>query len=98
MQHIVPSPLFVDSALTPGIQIADMSAYVLRIAYERNLLQDRAIADPYLSTIKRFANVVRDKTVNYPKEDGGTWYGITVISASRFMYEPPGPLTDELTA
>ncbi len=38
MQHIVPSPLFVDSTLTPGIQIADMCAYVLRISYECNLL------------------------------------------------------------
>ena len=30
MQHVVPSPLFVDSALTPGIQIADRFAYALR--------------------------------------------------------------------
>lgn len=89
MQHIVPSPLFVDSSLTPGIQIADMCAYILRLSYEHNLFQDRSVGDPYLSTIKRFATIVQSKTINYAKEDGGSWYGITTVSASRFAYDPP---------
>ncbi len=96
MQRIVPSPLFVDSSLTPGIQIADACAYVLRIAYERNLFQNTAISDPYLSTIRRFSITVRDKTVNYSREDGGTWYGIATVSASRFQYDPPAEPVDEL--
>jgi hypothetical protein len=95
MQRIVPSPLFVDSTLTPGIQIADMCAYVLRIAHERNLFQDKSVSDPYLATIKRFATVVREKSVNYSKDDGGTWYGIATFGASRFVYEAPLEQTDE---
>jgi hypothetical protein len=95
MQHIVPSPLFVDSSLTPGTQIADACAYVLRIAYERSLFQHSSISDPYLSTIKRFAAVVRSKTVNYPEEDGRTWFGIATVSASSFEYEEPSEFIDE---
>lgn len=34
MTYIVPSPLFADSSLTPGLQIADLFAYVLRENYE----------------------------------------------------------------
>jgi hypothetical protein len=96
MAHVVPSPLFVDSTLTPGIQIADMCAYVLRIAYESNLFQDSSVSNPYLATIKRFAAVVREKTVNYARDDGGTWYGIATVSASRFLYEAPAVHAEEL--
>jgi hypothetical protein len=97
MQHVVPSPLFVDSSITPGIQIADIFAYVLRLDFENALGQTSIVADPYLSTIKRFSGIVRNKTINYARDDGeGSWWGISTMPASRFLYEPPGPsLTDE---
>jgi hypothetical protein len=98
MQHIVPSPLFVDSSITPGIQIADIFAYVLRLDFEKKLSQTSIVSDPYLSTIKRFSSIVRQKTSDYARDDGaGTWYGITTMDASRFVYEAPTPApTDEL--
>ncbi len=94
MQHIVPNPLFVDSSLTPGIQIADMCAYVLRICYERNLFADRSVFEPYLAKIKRFGAVVRSKTIDYPKDDGGSWRGITTMDAARFQYERSPAVAD----
>jgi len=93
MQHIVPSPLFVDSALTPGIQIADRFAYALRI-YEENQLQRQGIVgDAYLATMKRYAKIVWSKTKNYDRGDGLTIYGISRINASRFDYELPAFLS-----
>ncbi len=94
MQHIVPSPLFVDSALTPGIQIADLCAYVLRSCYENGLFQKKAISDPYLSTIQRFGGVIRSKTIDYAKDDGGVWYGFTTMDRSKFIYDAPEELPD----
>jgi len=95
MQHIVPSPLFVDSSLTPGIQIADVFAYVTRLNYEQKLHLG-AVSDPYLSAVRRYAAIVRDKTINYDRGNGQFWYGISTMDANKFQYEAPEPLaTDE---
>ena len=92
MQHIVPSPLFVDSALTPGIQIADRFAYVLRL-YEENQLQRQGIVgDPYLATIKRYARIVWSRTRNYDRGDGFIIHGISRISAAKFDYALPAAM------
>lgn len=88
MQHVVPSPLFVDSSLTPGIQIADSFAYVTRLNYEHNL-HAGAPKDPYLSAIRRYSGIVREKTINYERENGLNWYGISTMDSSKFLYERP---------
>ncbi len=87
--HIVPTPLFVDSSLTPGIQIADLFAYVTRMSHEKNLHQVQTVADPYLSAIKRYATIARQKTINYEVEEGFSWYGIATMDASKFYYAKP---------
>jgi hypothetical protein len=94
MHRIIPSPLFVDSSITPGIQIADLFAYVVRLNEEHGLYQTRAIKDSYLSAIKRYANIVKSKTINYPAEEGEAeegfiWYGLSTMPASKFEFEPP---------
>ena len=92
MKHIVPSALFANSEFAPGIQIADRFAYVVRINEEELLYQSPVHADPYFSTIKRFASIVRQKTKNYelPEvEPGFMSYGISTISADKFQYGAP---------
>jgi hypothetical protein len=106
MRHIIPSPLFVDSSITPGIQIADLFAYVIRLNEEHGLYQQRAIKDPYFSAIKRYANIVKSKTINYPAEEGEAeegfiWYGLSSMDASKFDYAPPSKrasLADDLSS
>lgn len=96
LQHIVPTPLFVDSSLTPGIQVADWFAYVIRLHYEQSLYQRTGISDPYLSAIKRYAGIVRTKTTNYEWDDGaGTWYGISTMDATKFVYRGPDVILRE---
>jgi hypothetical protein len=92
MQHLVPSPLFVDSGLTPGIQIADRFAYVLRLYEENQLQRERIIGDPYLATINRYAKIVWSKTKNYDRGDGFTIHGISRIAATKFDYELPAAM------
>ena len=89
LKHIVPSPLFVDSSLTPGIQIADACAYVIRVNYEENLYE-RDVGDPYLSAIKRYAAIVRERTINTVREDGLTIYGIGTMAVRKFVYAGAG--------
>jgi Protein of unknown function (DUF3800) len=89
MRHIVPSPLFVDSAITPGIQVADLFAYAIRENYENSLFEG-VTSDPYFSALKRYANIVRSKTMNYESETGYVWYGISTMDAGKFVYERSG--------
>ena len=91
MRHLMPSPLFADSALTPGIQIADLFAYTIRLNEEHKLYQMRDIKDAYLSAIRRYANIVKSKTINYEDEDGVMQYGLRSMDATKFDYEPPSP-------
>ena len=62
-----------------------------RLNYEHGLHQTSSLADPYFSTIKRYANVVRQKTIKYERDDGGYWYGIATMDSTKFAYGPPGP-------
>lgn len=89
MKHVVPSPLFVDSSLTFGIQVADLFAYVIRLNHEHSLYQTPSVKDPYLSAIKRYAIIIRQKTLNFELDDGMTWYGITTMDANKFFYSKP---------
>lgn len=92
LKRIVPSALFSDSEFTPGIQVADRFAYVVRINEEKALYQQQVVSDPYMSTIKRYAALVRTKTKNYelPEVDEGFMsYGISTMSADKFTYEAP---------
>lgn len=92
MTHIVPSPLFVDSALTPGIQIADRFAYALRIYEENELQKTGIVGDPYLATMKRYGKIVWSKTRDYDRGDGFMIHGISRVSAAKFDYELPAAL------
>lgn len=63
LRRIVDTPLFVDSKVTPGIQIADLAASVVR-QYETNLLGDFSQSDFYVSAIGRYYRIVKAKTVD----------------------------------
>jgi Protein of unknown function (DUF3800) len=89
MAHVVPTPLFVDSSLTPGIQISDWFAYVIRLYYEQGLDRTSGVTDGYLSAIKRYASIVRSKTIDYPRGDGFTDFGISTMDAGKFVFERP---------
>ena len=58
------SPFFVDSKFTPGIQVADMVAGVIRIYHERRLNEGVPDVDEFLSAINRRYEAIRRKSMN----------------------------------
>ncbi|MEK7353617.1 MAG: DUF3800 domain-containing protein [Chloroflexota bacterium] len=70
MRTIADAPFFVDSRITAGIQIADMAASVVRI-YEENGLAFRVpTGDTFLSAIKRYYTVLKEKTKDLQTPQG----------------------------
>jgi hypothetical protein len=81
LRTLAESPFFVDSAFTPGIQIADMAAGVIRIYQENNLHIRVPPADPFLSAIARYYRILEQKTVDLvPPTGTGSWYGFYFMS------------------
>ena len=81
LNHLAETPFFVDSKFTPGIQVADMVAGVIRI-YQENRLNDRVpTGDSFLSAISRYYDVVSQKSIDLtPPGSAGPMYGIYFMS------------------
>lgn len=76
LTHLADSPFFVDSRITPGIQVADMAASVVRQYEERELFRGIPAGDGYSSAISRYYKILREKTVDVEAPQGDfTWYG-----------------------
>lgn len=70
MNNITDCPFFVDSSVTPGIQIADMAAGVIRIYRENALFRGVPPGDSFLSAIRRYYQILREKTVELTNASG----------------------------
>jgi hypothetical protein len=73
---ICEAPFFVDSQITQGIQIADMTASVIRLYQENNLNQGFSTGDRFLSAITRFYSIIRNKTIDLVSPQGYPRAGI----------------------
>lgn len=77
LSRIVDTPLFVDSGITPGVQIADACASVVRQYEEKRIGQFIKPGDLYAFAISRFYRCVRAKTRDDLTDDyGKKLYGI----------------------
>ncbi len=83
--NILEIPLFVSSSLTPGVQLADLFAYCGRECYEEHIEAAHDISDPYLHAIKRFWDVIKSKTFDYPNPYGHLNYGIYEMEEKHFQ-------------
>ena len=62
--HITDAPSFVDSKTSAGIQIADLTASVIRIYYEAELYRTEPPAgDYFLFAIRRWHRIIEQKTL-----------------------------------
>ena len=76
LTRLADSPFFVDSKVTPGIQLADMVASVIRQYEERELFQGIPPGDSFASAIARYYRIVKEKTIDLEAPQGDfTWYG-----------------------
>jgi len=83
---ILDTPLFVDSKLTPGIQIADMVAGCLRIYHEKKLYKEENITDVFCSAVRRYYEIIKSKTKNF-ETTGITYYGLYQMTEEHLLYK-----------
>ena len=78
LTRLAESPFFVDSKFTPGIQVADMVAGVIRIYQENRLNEGVPAGDHFLTAISRYYRAVEQKSTNLPSptDSSENWYGI----------------------
>jgi hypothetical protein len=67
--RIVETPLFVNSALSSGLQLADLFAYIGRQYFTNDLVKSRRPASLYLAWLKRHWEEIRKKSPNHPDKD-----------------------------
>lgn len=87
LRRIVDTPLFVDSHVTPGIQIADLAASVVRQYEQHNLSNGVPPGDAYLSAIQRYYRIVRSKTLdNLVDDNQRPLYGFYRVQEAQLYY------------
>ena len=76
-KYLADSPFFVDSRFTPGIQVADRVAGVIRVYQENRLHQHAPRGDAFLSAVARYYGIVerKSKDLSHPFREE-PWYGI----------------------
>jgi len=87
LTKITDAPFFVDSATTAGIQIADMAASAIRQYHENELFHGGRVTDPYLSAIKRYYQILCEKTVDLETPEGQPRWGFYVMAERHFYPE-----------
>ncbi len=71
LKRTVDTALFVDSRVTPGIQLSDLAASAVRQYQQNDLYKGIPAGDLYLSAIARFYNTVKRKTRDDLTNDRG---------------------------
>jgi len=66
---IIDSPFFVDSQITPGIQLVDMIAGCLRHYQEKQLYKESTGTDIFSSALKRYYRIISGKTHDIETEE-----------------------------
>jgi len=82
---ILDTPLFVDSEITPGIQLVDMMAGCLRHYQEKQLFRENFITDTFSSALKRYYRIIQEKTCDFETEER-TLFGLYKMP-ERYFYK-----------
>lgn len=80
--YILEMPLFVKSIITPGIQIADLMASVVRHYYEKNL-DEKTPENPFENWIRELYSIIQNLTYNFTKR-GRKNYGIFLMPKNSY--------------
>ena len=77
LEHVVDTAFFVDSKVTPGIQMADLAAGALRLREQHRLDVDKGV---FAAAIRRFAGlVVKSTRSDLVNDDGRLLRGILYL-------------------
>jgi len=96
LTRLIDTPHFVDSVVTPGVQLTDYIAYAVRVYTENNLRNGVPEADPYLSAIARYRGIAFSKTRNDLLSPGGDpLYGFYFFREELFYEEEEEQIESE---
>lgn len=95
---ILTSPLFVDSEITAGIQIADLIAGCIRHVHvhERSLQRREKADDSFESALTRYYRIIQSKTYDF-ETDTMTYYGLFTMP-ERYLYQTAKNQEEEQTS
>ena len=95
MEHVLDTAFFVDSKVTPGIQIADLSAGALRLSEQHRLASQEGAFE---SAIRRYASVVVNSSrPDLANDDGRPLNGIQHLREDWHYERPVGDDTSRAT-
>jgi len=92
LRHLLETPLFVESSILPGIQIADLFVSCVRQFYEK-VGPGREPVDAYQRALVRLHRCVRRTTTDCVREDGTHLYAEYRMPAR--WWERPDPTKEE---
>jgi hypothetical protein len=64
LSHILPVPIFADSETTAGLQLADISAGIVRNYYINSLDNKDSPLSTFEETIKEYYTLIKDRSIN----------------------------------
>lgn len=81
--NILEMPLFVKSVITPGVQIADLMAGVVRHYYEKRL-DSKSPGNEFEEWISTLYFNVSSLALSYPNDRGTTNFGIFIMPKNNY--------------
>ena len=81
--HITDAPFFGDSRTSAGVQIADMTASVIRQYEEATLYSGVPAGDAFLLAIRRYYRIIEQKTIDQVSHDGHLRHGLYRMAAEQ---------------
>lgn len=90
LNRILEMPVFVDSSVTPGVQLADLVASIIRVYHEADL-DTRSPASSFETWIATLYQEIQGKTRDFPGTEAGAGrtYGIYRMSPEVFRSQAP---------
>lgn len=89
LNHILPVPIFADSEMTPGIQLADIAAGIVRVHHIHND-ETKANRDVWLNKIEEYYSTLLRRSLN-AHIHGNTEYGFYVAKKEYLLYPAQDP-------
>ncbi|MFX4262941.1 DUF3800 domain-containing protein [Pelotomaculum propionicicum] len=81
--RVLEMPLFVKSVITPGVQVADLMAGIIRHYFER-CLDKREPEEPFEKWLCELFSIIRSMSVDYINERGTKNYGIFQMAKNNY--------------
>ncbi len=77
LTKILPVPLFADSETTAGLQLADISAGIIRNYYKNKLHLNGILPDSvFLEKLNEYYSIIKKRSINSSRISGFSIYGI----------------------